>query len=41
MAVLAMGIYLAMSREDMLDYWNRIFAHGPQNSNNTAAGHHN
>ena len=40
-AVLAMGIYLAMSREDMLDYWNRIFAHGPQNSNNTAAGHHN
>ena len=40
-AVLAMGIYLAMSREDMLDYWNRIFEHGPQNSNNTAAGHHN
>ncbi|NMM99086.1 TetR/AcrR family transcriptional regulator [Bifidobacterium olomucense] len=25
-AVLAMGIYLAMSREDMLSYWNRIFA---------------
>ncbi|PLS25035.1 TetR/AcrR family transcriptional regulator [Bifidobacterium imperatoris] len=26
-AVLAMGIYLAMSRENMLTYWNRIFAH--------------
>lgn len=24
-AVLAMGIYLAMSREDMLTYWRRIF----------------
>jgi AcrR family transcriptional regulator len=29
-AVLAMGVYLAMSREDMLDYWNRIFTHGDQ-----------
>ncbi|MBT1169836.1 MULTISPECIES: TetR/AcrR family transcriptional regulator [Bifidobacterium] len=29
-AVLAMGIYLAMSREDMLAYWNRIFVHNAQ-----------
>ncbi|NMM94513.1 TetR/AcrR family transcriptional regulator [Bifidobacterium oedipodis] len=27
-AVLAMGIYLAMSREDLLEYCNRIFAGG-------------
>ncbi|MBT1173992.1 TetR/AcrR family transcriptional regulator [Bifidobacterium sp. LC6] len=31
-AVLAMGIYLAMSREDMLTYWNRIFAHATLSS---------
>ncbi|TPF92582.1 TetR/AcrR family transcriptional regulator [Bifidobacterium sp. UTBIF-78] len=29
-AVLAMGTYLAMSREDMLAHWNRIFAHNAQ-----------
>ncbi|KAA8828466.1 TetR/AcrR family transcriptional regulator [Bifidobacterium myosotis] len=29
-AVLAMGTYLAMSREDMLAYWNRIFVHNAQ-----------
>lgn len=28
-AVLAMGIYLAMS-QDMLNYWNRIFVHNAQ-----------
>ena len=29
-AVLAMSTYLAMSREDMLAHWNRIFAHNAQ-----------
>ncbi|OZG61615.1 AcrR family transcriptional regulator [Bifidobacterium myosotis] len=29
-AVLAMGTYLAMSREDMLAHWNRIFVHNAQ-----------
>ena len=36
MAVLAMGIYLAMSQKDMLNYWNRIFVHNAQDS--TAPG---
>lgn len=36
-AVLAMGIYLAMSREDMLAYWNRIFAHNAQGLSATGA----
>ena len=31
-AVLAMGIYLAMSQKDMLNYWNRIFVHNAQDS---------
>ena len=35
-AVLAMGIYLAMSQKDMLNYWNRIFVHNAQDS--TAPG---
>ena len=29
-AVLAMGTYLAMSHEDMLAHWNRIFVHNAQ-----------
>ena len=29
-AVLAMSTYLAMSREDMLAHWNRIFVHNAQ-----------
>lgn len=36
LAVLAMGIYLAMSQKDMLNYWNRIFVHNAQDS--TAPG---
>ncbi|MBW3090805.1 TetR/AcrR family transcriptional regulator [Bifidobacterium miconisargentati] len=36
-AVLAMGIYLAMSREDMLAYWNRIFVHNAQGLSATGA----
>ncbi len=27
-----MGIYLAMSQKDMLNYWNRIFVHNAQDS---------
>ena len=35
-AVLARGIYQAMSQKDMLNYWNRIFVHNAQDS--TAPG---
>ena len=38
-AVLAMGIYLAMSQKDMLNYWNRIFVHNAQDSTAPAIHH--
>lgn len=36
-AVLAMGIYLAISKEDMLTYWHRIFNEAPSSASTEAA----